>query len=240
MVVEYDGTAYRGWQRQRNGVSIQEILEDKISLITGKSVKVTGSGRTDAGVHAFHQVASFRTDSALPCPQLVRGLNSLLPSDIAIKTMEDVSPGFHARKDVKAKTYLYRIYNGSTPCVFLRRYTWHIVKALDLDAMKKAAVSLIGTHDFKSFTTVHTEAKSFVRTLERIEIYPQTHGLLHIEMEGDGFLRYMARVIVGTLVEVGRGKRSADDIPRILAARNRSEAGMTAPPQGLFLKEVRY
>jgi len=243
LILEYDGTEYRGWQRQKNGLSVQAILEERIAVITGERVKVIGSGRTDAGVHALGQVAHFRTASAIPAENLLKGINSLLPDDIVVKSLTDAPAGFHARIDARRKTYLYRLYNGVTRTALFRRYAWTVSAPLDVPAMRRAAAYLVGRHDFTSFCTVHTEAASFVREIFRLEISPTgtTAGsFLEIEVEADGFLRYMVRTIVGTLVEIGRGKRPPEEMTAILTGRNRDLAGMTAPPQGLFLKEVFY
>lgn len=240
MVVEFDGTCYRGWQRQKNGLSIQQVLEEKIAVLTGEAVKVIGSGRTDAGVHSMGQVAHFKTNSQINRENLHKGLNSLLPRDIAVKVLEDVDTAFHARIDVKSKIYLYRIYNGTTHSPLYRQYAWCIFQPLDREAMAEAAKYLIGHHDFTSFSTVHTDVATFTRTIIDIGVMDGDWGFINIFVEADGFLRYMVRTIVGTLVEVGKGKRSPHDMTTILDARNRGMAGITAPAHGLFLKEVKY
>lgn len=240
MVIEFDGTGYRGWQRQKNGVSIQQILEDKIAVMTGESVKVIGSGRTDAGVHAVAQVAHFKTESQIPQRNLQDGLNSLLPKDIVIKELAEVDPGFHARIDVKSKIYMYQIYNSPTRSALFRDRAWTIRKPLDIPAMKEAAALLKGTHDFRSFSAVHTDVITFIRTITDIAIEGKKGDFIKIFVEADGFLRYMVRTIVGTLVEIGKGSHLPGKMISILEAKDRKMAGMTAPPQGLFLKEVKY
>jgi tRNA pseudouridine38-40 synthase len=240
MIIEFDGTHYRGWQRQKNGISIQQVLEEKIAIMTGALVKVIGSGRTDAGVHAIAQAAHFKTNSQIPIKNFRDGLNSLLPEDIAVKEMEEVDPVFHARIDVKSKVYLYRIFNRPTRSPLCRHYAWAIFKSLNLDAMAEAAEFLKGAHDFTSFSAVHTDVINFTRTITDINVIGDNDGFIQITVEADGFLRYMVRTIVGTLVDVGKGKRSPKEMSVILEARNRKTAGMTAPPQGLFLKEVKY
>ena len=240
MVLEFDGTHYKGWQRQKNGLSIQQVLEEKLAILTGESVKVIGSGRTDAGVHALGQVAHFKTTSQIPPINFRNGLNSLLPEDIAVRELTEADPAFHARIDVKSKTYLYRICNQPTRSPLFRNYAWIIYPPLDLTAMAEASQYLKGTHDFTSFSTVHTDVISFVRTIMDIRVVGDGRGFIKIFIEADGFLRYMVRTIAGTLVEVGKGKRTPEEMADILAARNRKMAGMTAPPQGLFLKEVNY
>jgi len=240
MVIEYDGTAYHGWQRQAEGLSIQEILEEKIAVMTGEPVSVIGSGRTDAGVHALNQVASFRTTSQIPPLGFLRGLNSLLPADIVVKAFDEAAPSFHARRDAKSKVYFYRIYNGLARPAIYRHYAWHIVKPLASDRMKQAAVHLTGQHDFTSFCSTHCDIDDHVRTIHHLLVEGPENGIVKISVEADGFLRYMVRIIAGTLVETGLGKFTADDLKEILAARDRRRAGMTAPPCGLFLKEVKY
>jgi tRNA pseudouridine38-40 synthase len=270
MVIEYDGSGYHGWQRQKNGLSIQQVLEEKIAVITGEKINVIGSGRTDAGVHALAQVAHFNTACGIPAGNLLKGINSLLPADIVLKSLEEVNEDYHARIDAKGKVYLYQIFNSPTRTVLYRHYAWIIHCPLNLDLMREAAGHLIGRHDFTSFSSVHTDVIFFEREMRRIEImnYPATscgvsktasneagfgeydperldylsggHPLIKIFVEADGFLRYMVRTIVGTLVEVGRGKRPPEDVAAVLKGRDRKLAGITAPPQGLFLKEVLY
>jgi len=243
MVIEYDGSGYHGWQRQKNGLSIQQVLEEKIAVITGEQVKVIGSGRTDAGVHAVAQVAHFKTACGIPTGNLLKGINSLLPADIVLKSLKEADTDYHSRIDAKGKVYLYQIFNSPIRTVLYRHYAWIIHCPLDLDLMAKGAGYLIGRHDFTSFSSVHTDVISFEREIKRIEILNSLsveHPLIKIFVEADGFLRYMVRTIVGTLVEVGRGKRPPEDVAAILAGRDRKLAGMTAPPQGLFLKEVLY
>lgn len=243
MVIEYDGSSYHGWQRQLNGLSIQQVLEEKIAVITGEKVKAIGSGRTDAGVHALAQVAHFKTACEISTGNLLKGINSLLPNDIVLKSLEEADADYHARMDAKGKIYLYQIFNSPSRTALYRHYAWTLHCPLDLDLMRKGAGYLIGRHDFTSFSSVHTDVLSFEREIERIEILDSLsieHPLIKIFVEADGFLRYMVRTIVGTLVEVGRKKRPPEDVAVILKGRDRKLAGMTAPPQGLFLKEVRY
>ncbi len=240
LVIEYDGTAYRGWQRQSDGPSIQEVLEEKVAVMTGEAVGIVGSGRTDAGVHALNQVASFRTTSRIPPLGFLRGLNSLLPADIVVKELDDVDPAFHARRGVKTKIYLYRIFNGLARPAIYRHYAWHIIKPLALDRMRQAAAHLVGTHDFTSFCSVHCDVEDHVRTVSSLLVEGPGNGIVKISVEANGFLRHMVRIIVGTLAETGLGKFAPDDIRGILAAGDRRRAGMTAPACGLFLKEVKY
>jgi len=240
MIVEYDGTAYCGWQRQENGITIQQVLEEAIQLITGEKVAVIGSGRTDAGVHALNQVGSFRCFTKLPVNKIFMGMNSVLPPDIVVKEMEEVAGEFHAQHDVKSKVYVYKICNQRLRPVLGRNYFWHIRFPLDLERMKKAAQFLIGTHDFSCFCATGTHVKDRVRTITDIEIKTCDDGLIEIKVEAQGFLKYMVRNIIGTLVEVGRSKRKPEEMKVIIESRDRTIAGVTAPACGLFLKEVKY
>jgi tRNA pseudouridine38-40 synthase len=240
MIVEYDGTAYCGWQRQENGITIQQVLEEAIQLITGEKVAVIGSGRTDAGVHALNQVAHFKSSSRLPLNNIYRGMNSVLPPDIVVKEMEEVAGEFHAQHDVKSKVYVYKICNQRLRPVLGRNYFWHIRFPLDLERLKKAAQFLIGTHDFSCFCATGTHVKDRVRTITDIEIKTCDDGLIEIKVEAQGFLKYMVRNIIGTLVEVGRNKRKPEEMKVIIESRDRTIAGVTAPACGLFLKEVKY
>jgi tRNA pseudouridine38-40 synthase len=240
MTLEYDGTDYVGWQRQKNGLSIQQVLEEKIAVMTGETVKVTGSGRTDAGVHALAQVAHFRTASAIPPGNFLLGLNSLLPPDIAVRQLEEAPESFHSRHGATGKVYLYRILNRPVRSPLNCRFAWEVFQPLDVPAMARAAFHLRGTHDFTSFSTVHSDAPHRVRTVREISVVRDREGFVDITVEAEGFLRYMVRIIAGTLVEVGRGKLRPGDVPAVLAAQDRAAAGMTAPARGLFLKEVRY
>ncbi len=240
MIVEYDGTAYCGWQRQENGLTIQQVLEDAIGLITGEKVTVIGSGRTDAGVHALNQVAHFKSGSVLLLNNIYRGLNSVLPPDIVVKKMEEVSGEFHAQHDVVSKVYFYKICNQPLSPALGRNYFWHIRFPLDLQKMRKAAKYLIGTHDFSCFCATGTQVKDRVRTIMDIKINICDDGLIEITVESRGFLKYMVRNIIGTLVDVGRGKRMPEEMKLIIESRNRKIAGVTAPACGLFLKEVKY
>lgn len=239
IILEYDGTAYHGWQRQINGISVQQVLEEKIAIITGEEIRVTGSGRTDTGVHALGQVAHFKTKATLAADSFLRAINSVLPRDISVKALYEVDELFHARNDAKSKIYLYQILNGPVRPVLLRNYVWFVPGELNLEHMRKAALYFQGTHDFSSFCSTHSDARDRVRTILQIRMLEDS-GLIKIEMEADGFLRYMVRGIVGTLVEIGKNKRPLSELQAVIAAKDRRLGGMTAPPQGLFLKEVRY
>jgi len=240
IIIEYDGAAYVGWQRQKNGVSIQQLLEEAFGKITAGKVTLVGSGRTDAGVHAINQVANFRSPTMLPVERLFRGVNSILPPDIVVKKLEEVPLDFHAQRDVIGKAYVYRICNKSLRPVLGRAYFWFIRFPLDLDKMREAAQYLLGTHDFSCFCATGTDVKDRVRTLTHIAIETGPDGLIEITVEARGFLKYMVRNIVGTLTEVARGKRRPEEMKEIIDSRNRNIAGATAPACGLFLKEVRY
>jgi len=239
IICEYDGTAYHGWQRQPNGISIQEVLEEKIGVITQEEIRLIASGRTDAGVHALKQVANFKTRSAIGCENLLKGINSLLPDDIAVKLLQDVDDGFHARYSAKSKVYVYRIFNSPVRSALWRNCSWHLRAPLDLGAMRQAAQSLEGTHDFSSFCAAGGDAEDHVRTVIATSVEME-HGMISFTIEASGFLRYMVRNIVGLLVDVGRGMTTLAGFEEIMDARDRTRAGITAPPQGLFLKEVRY
>ena len=240
MTVEYDGSAYCGWQRQENGTSIQQLLEEAIKLITGQKVAVIGSGRTDAGVHALNQVGSFRCSTKLPVNKIFMGMNSVLPPDIVVKELEEAADEFHALRDVKSKIYVYKICNQRLRPALGRNYFWHIRFPLDIGKMKKAAEYLIGTHDFSCFCATGTDVKDRVRTIVDVEIKTCDDGLIEIKVEARGFLKYMVRNIIGTLVEVGRDKRKPEEMKQIIESRDRTIAGVTAPACGLFLKEVKY
>jgi len=237
--IQYDGTAYVGWQRQASGTSIQGLLETALGRIEGAPVSVQGAGRTDAGVHALAQVASARVVTALDTATLARALNATLPPDVRVVSVEEAAPGFHARFGAAGKAYDYRICNGPIVSPFLYRYAWHIPQALDIAAMREASEALVGAHDFAAFQGSGSAVKSTEREITAIE-WRDEAGLLVMRIEGSGFLRHMVRNIAGTLVEVGLGRSSRATVRDILASRDRTHAGPTAPPQGLFLVGVRY
>ncbi len=239
IVCEYDGTAYHGWQRQPNGISIQEALEEKIGIITQEEIRLTASGRTDAGVHALNQVANFKTKSAIGCENLLKGINSLLPEDIVVKVLRDADQEFHARYSAKSKVYVYRLFNNPVRSALCRNYSWHLRAPLDLGAMGQAARLLEGTHDFSSFCAAGGDAEDHVRTVTATSV-EMAGGMISFTIEANGFLRYMVRNIVGLLVDVGRGITTPTGFKEIMDAKDRTKAGITAPPQGLFLREVRY
>ncbi len=240
ITIEYDGTRYHGWQRQKNDRTIQDEIERAIRTITGQKVSLTGSGRTDAGVHACGQTANFMCETHLGPQDLFAGLNSLTADDIVIKGCEEVAASFHARYDATSKTYVYRIFNRPSPAAIGRQYAWHIRKKLDLEAMRTASVHLIGRHDFKAFEGAGSPRSHTTRRVFNAGLTKAPDGCLSLEIEADGFLRFMVRNIVGTLVNVGLGKLSPDDFKRILESKDRGQAGATAPAHGLFLKKVSY
>ncbi len=240
LTIEYDGTAYHGWQVQARDITIQEAIETALSTMTREKIRLAGSGRTDAGVHALGQVANFKTDSRIPADAFFAGLNSLLPDDIVITACKAVDDDFHARFSVKNKTYQYRIYNHPGPKAIGRQYTWHIRKKLDMTAMQQAVSYIIGTHDFKSFEGTGSPRAHTVRTVMNAQVTEENNGYLVFEITANGFLRYMVRNLVGTLTDVGLLKTSPEEFKHILEAKNRDLAGATAPPQGLFLVEVNY
>ena len=240
ITLEYDGAAYCGWQRQLNGVSIQQILEEAVACIIGENVSIIASGRTDAGVHALNQVASFRAHTILPANKIFLGVNSVLPQDIVVKDIRDVSLDFNALKDARGKVYVYRIRNQRLRPVLGRQYFWFVRFPLNLDRMREAASYMIGEHDFSCFCATGCDIQDRVRKLSRLDLEEGPYGMLEITVESGGFLRHMVRNIVGTLVDVGRGKLAPSDVPEMIRSRDRKKAGTAAPAHGLFLKEVQY
>jgi tRNA pseudouridine38-40 synthase len=240
LTVEYDGTRYHGWQIQPDLKSIQGVLQEHIGAITGERISLVASGRTDAGVHALGQVANFKTESRLPLEAIRGGVNSLMPRDISIRTAEEVEDGFHARFSAKNKIYEYRILNTPVRSPIQRHFSWHIPRRLAVGRMRKAAEPLVGTHDFSSFRSAHSDNLNPIRTLISLEVRRKRDHFVIIRIRANAFLKQMARNIVGTLVEVGRGRIEPEKTGEILQARDRTRAGMAAPPQGLFLIEVDY
>ena len=235
----YDGSRYKGWQRLPGAdATIQGKLETALSRILGEPIEVSGSGRTDAGVHAKGQVANFHCESTLPAEEILLSLRRYLPEDIGIYSCRDVSPRFHARLNAREKTYCYRIWVSREPCVFQRRFVTVMEEPLDTAAMAQAAERLLGEHDFSAFCGNAKMKKSTVRLLRSIQI--QREGPeLRLYFTGNGFLHNMVRILVGTLVEVGRGQRDPESVSALFGGK-RSEAGFLAPPQGLCLEEVFY
>jgi len=240
ITIEYDGTDFHGWQIQPKDRTIQGEIEKALLIMTNSHVEVHGSGRTDAGVHALNQTASFSCDTKIPAEAFKKGINCLIPEGIVIKECIEVPLDFHARFSAKSKTYEYRIINSHLRPVIGRNYVWHLWKPLDVEKMKKAASFIKGKHDFKSFEAAGSPRAHTIRTISYLEVYYDGKENIKIEVSADGFLRYMVRNITGTLAQVGLGKISPDEIYEIIEKKDRGSAGMTAPPHGLFLKEVIY
>ncbi|MFI5333695.1 MAG: tRNA pseudouridine(38-40) synthase TruA [Chlamydiales bacterium] len=242
ITLAYDGTSYSGWQLQSNAVSIQDLLQQAAAIVLRKMVHITGSGRTDAGVHAKGQVAHFTFDEKLDPFRLLASLNGILPLDIRILAIEETTPEFHARYSAKSKIYHYHLYLKKPIDPFTRLYSTHIRQTIDLSSMKKACAYLIGTHDFTSFANEGdhgTASRDPIRTMLRLDLVETENGA-RLEFEADGFLYKMVRNSVGTLLDVGKGKLLPEGVQEILAAKDRRRASAAAPPQGLFLMEVKY
>ncbi len=240
LIIEYDGSCFHGWQRQKNMPTVQEEIEKAIFTMTLQKIILSGSGRTDAGVHAMAQVANFCCYTDLTPEIFLRGLNSLLPSGITIHDCISVDEDFHARYDAVSKIYHYHIINSRWPSAVFRNHCWFVKKELDIDKMNIAAKYLIGSHDFKSFEGSGSPRKTTVRRVITARFVKDKTDLYVFKIEADGFLRYMVRNIVGTLIDTGSGKTSINQFQKILSAKNRNNAGITAPPQGLFLMSVKY
>jgi len=258
ITLAYDGTAYVGWQRQAEGVSIQGLLEDALARMEGAPVVAHGAGRTDAGVHALGQVASARVANTHEPLVIRRALNAMLPGDVRVVAVEDAAPDFHARYSASGKTYEYRIWQGDVQPPFARTWSWHLPRPLDVDAMDRAVRRLEGTHDFSAFQSTGSSVRSAVRTVacasaEVCESWGALVGepgldagagargrLVIVRLEADGFLRHMVRAIVGTLVEVGERRRDETSMDALLDSRDRADSGATAPAHGLVLIRVKY
>jgi tRNA pseudouridine38-40 synthase len=242
LTIAYDGTNYVGWQRQTNGVSIQQVMEEAVAPLVDDAERcpgVAGASRTDAGVHAAAQVASVNLDVELSTASLLRAINVRLPLDIRVVNVEDAMPGFHARFHARGKSYRYRLVRTPVMSPFDRAFAWHVPDLSDVDAMRRAAAAFVGRHDFASFQARGSSTLDTVRTIERLEVSERGNEVI-VEIAGDGFLRHMVRAIVGTLVEVGSGLRAPDAVPAMLAERHRRAGGPTAPARGLMLIAVRY
>lgn len=240
IIIEYDGRRYCGWQRQNHDPTIQETIEQALRKMTGQHISVAGSGRTDAGVHAYGQVANFKCDTKLKAEDFMGGLNSLTPEDIVVISCEEVDDEFHARYNVKSKVYMFKILQRRHPAAIYRQYAWHIRSELNFETMRTAMAYLIGKHDFKAFEGSGSPRSSTIRSVVSARLYRQDADYLTFEIEADGFLRFMVRNIVGTLVDVGKGKITPDEFKQILDSKDRSRASATAPAHGLFLKQVKY
>lgn len=237
--VAYDGSNYHGWQYQEGQSTIAGTLAEGILALTGKEVQLLGASRTDAGVHALDNVAVFDTDSSIPPERFCHALNTKLPDDIRVMSSYEVSDDFNPRFEAKEKTYEYRILSRDV-CIPTRRlYVHYVPYLLDVSKMNQAAAFLVGEHDFTSFSSVHAQVNSFVRTIYSCGV-TEDKGEIVVRVTGNGFLYNMVRIIAGTLLEVGRSKISPEDIPAIISAKDRSKAGVTLPPNGLVLKEIVY
>jgi len=255
LTLSYDGTAYHGWQEQQNAVTVQGTLLAAIRNVMSDASSVQGVSRTDAGVHAILYTANFCTEKVIPIENITKALNSNLPLDIRVLNAEIVDDEFHAQFDCINKTYIYRISNSEIQCPFDKNYTWHFPYKLDFDKMQEAAKFIIGTKDFSAFCASGEEREDRVRTVNSLDISMSRHSeldsesqiagqarndIITIEINADGFLYNMVRIIVGTLIEVGNGRILVDEIQGIIEGKDRTKAGMTAPPHGLFLKEAFY
>ena len=239
MIIQYDGTAYAGWQRQLTGLGIQQVMEEELAKLTGHKCALHASGRTDSGVHAAAQVAHFDTDVEIKPFNLILGANVRLPDDIAVVDAEYTDNSFDARRDAKRKTYVYRMYVDSVRRPFLDVNHLQIYKQPDLSAMNRAAAALVGRHDFKCFCATGGNAKTFVREIFSCDVR-QEGNIIEISVCGNAFLYNMVRIVAGTLLWVGRGKIKAEDLPQIIASKDRSRCGKTLPPHGLTLESVEY
>jgi tRNA pseudouridine38-40 synthase len=239
LVLEYDGTNYHGWQCQPNAKTLQGMVQRGIEKILDHPVKIYAAGRTDTGVHAFGQVINFYTEKAIDITSIMKGLNSILPGDIRVKDAREVEESFHARYSARSKSYIYCIVNTRYHSPFNVRYAWHIPYAVNARLMNESIKEIIGVHDFSSFKKKNEIYKRHEREVLRAGV-TQRGKFIYVFIEATGFLRYMVRNIVGTLVMVGEGKISKEDFIAILQSRDRVNAGATAPPQGLFLRKIRY
>ena len=240
LLVSYDGTDYCGWQIQPNGITIEEVLNEKLKKLTGEDIHVIGASRTDSGVHALGNVAVFDTDSPIPPERMAYALNQKLPADIVIVKSEEVLPDWHPRyQEQISKTYEYHIYNAQLPDPLKRRYSTFVSFPLDVEKMREGAAYLAGEHDFASFCNIRTNAENTVRRIDGIEIEKEDQDIT-IRVTGNGFLYNMVRIIAGTLIRVGRGFYDPGKVKEILEAGARTEAGVTAPPEGLVLVKIDY
>jgi len=241
VILAYDGTRYAGWQVQpaNHGPTVQGTVASVLKKLTGEDIRPLGAGRTDAGVHARGQVISFHTSSRIPVERWPLALNSLLPDDIVACSAETVPEDFHPRYHARWKWYRYTIYNHTIPDVFNRRYSWQVCQPLDFEAMLAGAAYMVGRHDFSSFCAAGSPVRNYIREVKKAEL-SSDNNYIFFDVTADGFLYNMVRIMVGTLVEIGRGKLVPSDVPEILASRDRNKAGPTAPSRGLCLERVEY
>ena len=239
LIIEYDGSKFGGWQKQPTKLNIQGEIEQAIKEITGEEIELTASGRTDAGVHSLGQVANFKTNSEIEIDKIPYAINSKLKKSIVIKSAEEVEENFHARYNCKGKKYKYIINNSEQGTAIYRGLECHIPQKLDIEKMQKAIKYFEGEHDFKGFRASGTSSKSSVRTIYKAEV-KQEGEKITIELTGNGFMYNMVRIISGTIVDVGLGKVMPEEIPQLIASKDREKAGKTLPPYGLYLVEVYY
>lgn len=241
LIIEYEGTNYSGWQMQETLPTIQgALIEAARKLTQRQDVTVSGASRTDAGVHALGQVASLKADTNISTNAILHGMNAFLPDDIVVKQAVEMDLDFDPRRGSQGKIYLYRIINRDHPSALFRHFSWNVFKPLDINAMREAAPHFIGEKDFASFMAADSDALHSIREVTSVQIFEKEDGLLEIEVRGTAFLRHMVRIMVGTLVAVGKGKLKPSGIPAIIDARSREAAAMTAPAQGLCLVKVEY
>ena len=239
LVIAYDGSGYHGFQRQENALAIQQVLEERLAPIFGHKLTLHGAARTDTGVHAYGQVVNFHTNGHIPVERIPVATRGVLPADIVITGAEEVAPSFHARIAAKSKKYLYRIYCQQTANPFCRNFAWHIKGNLNVADMHAASQAIIGTHDFSTFRAAGSTSTNPVRTMYTACV-KQTGDYIEFHVRGSGFLYHMVRNFTGTLVEIGQGRKTVQEMAALLAGKDRSLAGATAPPQGLYLQEVSY
>ena len=238
-IVEYDGTDYAGWQIQKNDITVQQKIEEALLTLNKGHITVTGAGRTDSGVHAKGQCGHFDIDSDIPAEKFTFILNTRLPKDIRIKKTWEAEADFHSRFSAKGKRYIYRIFNAPYSSALMGRFTMHVPENLDIKKMQQAAQFIVGTHDFKAFCAQGSSVKTTVRTVSKVEVKKENE-LIEITVEGTGFLYNMVRIIAGTLIEVGKNKKTPEMVKEIIEGKTRKEAGMTADAQGLTMDEVFY
>ncbi|GMV40834.1 MAG: tRNA pseudouridine synthase A [Myxococcales bacterium] len=239
LLIEFDGTDFHGWQQQAEQRTVQGVLEEAIASMNGERTPARASSRTDAGVHARAMPVCFRAGRSIPPRGWLRGLNSLLPRDLSVHSVEEVADDFDPRRSARGKTYRYRIWNAPHPSALEARTSWLVHPPLDLDVMRQSAQPLLGEHDFSAFRAAHCDSRSTMRLVEDITVQG-AGAIIEIAITANAFLRNMARIVAGTLVEAGLGRRSPTDVALALASGERARAGVTAPPHGLFLEEVRY
>lgn len=240
LVVAYLGTKFQGWQRQDGVRTVQEVLENALSAIAGAPVKARAAGRTDAGVHAREQAVSTTFMSRVAPEKMIRALGSHLPDDVSVVRADEMPEGFDAKRDAIGKRYVYRVHNEAWSDPFRGPTSWHVRQQLDVASMQRAAALFVGAHDFESFRSIHCDAAHARRYLWRSIVTVPEHGGIEYEVRGNAFCRHMVRCLAGTLVDVGRGRYTVDDVARIMAAKDRAQAGVTAPPEGLTLEVVYY